>query len=81
MSLSYTDCIWILSIGLTFGKKNAPILEKLRDKELQELNTVVALTNLAPAFEHARLKGDIRPSSGLVELQRYFLKFRIKTTI
>ena len=55
-------------------KTNAPILESQRMKELQNLDTLSALADLAPAFEHALLKGEIRPSSGLIELQRYFLK-------
>lgn len=58
-------------------KLNAPLLANLRKKELQETNTISALLNLLPAFEHARLKNEIRPSSGLVEMQRYFLKARI----
>jgi hypothetical protein len=52
-------------------------LERLRREELPLVSTMQALLNLSDAFESCRLHFPPRPSSGLVEQQAWFQKYRI----
>ena len=51
------------------------VMERLRREEIRAQDTVTALRGLAGAFESARFMGVARPSSGLVEQQRLFLRW------
>jgi hypothetical protein len=51
-------------------------LERLRREELPLVSTMQALLNLSDAFESCRLHFPPRPSSGLVEQQAWFQKYR-----
>jgi hypothetical protein len=62
---------WVLT-----WKSAARELDKIKEKELAELDTTVALNNLSQAFDFAMKNAVPRPSSGLVEQQFYFKKLR-----
>ncbi len=49
-----------------------PALAEQKRAELEKLSTPRALSELAAAFEHARLRTPLSETSGLVEQQRYF---------
>ena len=49
-----------------------PALAEQQRAELERLATPRALSELAAAFEHARLRASLSDTSGLVEQQRYF---------
>jgi hypothetical protein len=49
-------------------------LRELKKTELRNITTMEALRNLAGAFESCRLHFAPRPTSGLVEQQRWFSK-------
>lgn len=51
-------------------------LAEIRREELRHISTQQALLNLAGAFEAARLRGVLRPSSGLIEQQAAFRRLR-----
>jgi len=51
-------------------------LRQLRKAELQEISTEEALLRLAGAFDSCRLHATPRPTSGLVEQQRWFGRLR-----
>ena len=55
-------------------KSAAPELEAIRRREIAELDTLQALALLEGAFNHAIASLPPRPSSGMVEMQRYFAK-------
>jgi hypothetical protein len=57
-------------------KTTGPILEGIRREEIRNTSTVKAMQNLAGAFESAAFTHSLRPSSGLVEQQAFFQKFR-----
>ena len=57
-------------------KKYGPELERIRLRELRDVDTQVSLMQLAPLFNHATSTLPPRESSGLVEMQRYFAKLR-----
>ena len=59
-------------------KKASSVLDKIRKEELKQISTQQSLINLAQAFESARLKNPLRPSSGLVEQQALFKKWHNK---
>ena len=74
MSFNYIDAKeWVKT-----WKKAGAELEKIRRKELKEMNTVQALENLLPAFNDALQRMPLRETSGLVEQQRYFKRWRGK---
>ncbi len=56
-------------------KQAGPELEAIRQREIQELDTRQALESLESSFNYA-VRLPPRPSSGLVEMQRYFAKLR-----
>jgi hypothetical protein len=56
----------------------APRLEEIRRREIRELDTQRVLAILEPAFNHAVRTLPPRPSSGMVEMQRWFAKLREK---
>jgi hypothetical protein len=49
-----------------------PALAEQKRAELEQLATPRALSELAAAFEHARLRAPLSDTSGLVEQQLYF---------
>jgi hypothetical protein len=51
-------------------------LNELKKSELRAISTLEALQSLAGAFEACRLQFPLRPTSGLVEQQRWFGKLR-----
>jgi hypothetical protein len=51
-------------------------MAELRRDELRNIDTQQALLNLADAYESCRLHHPPRPTSGLVEQQRWFRKLR-----
>ena len=57
-------------------KQAGPELEKIRRAELKKVSTQQAVSNLADAFEYTRLHFKAKPSSGLVEQQTWFQRFR-----
>jgi hypothetical protein len=57
-------------------KQAGPELEKIRLREVREEDNLLSLQLLAPLFELAARSEPPQPSSGLVEMQRYFAKLR-----
>lgn len=53
-----------------------PHLEAVRRQDIQRTDTLEALAILESAFNHATRSLPPRPSSGLVEMQRWFAKLR-----
>jgi hypothetical protein len=57
-------------------KRAGSRMRELNRAELQNISTEQALQNLAGAFESCRLHFAPRPTSGLVEQQRWFRKLK-----
>jgi hypothetical protein len=51
-----------------------PELERIRRREVQELDTLEVLASLESAFNHALRTLPMRESSGMVEMQKWFAK-------
>jgi len=68
---SHVACSWVEG-----WKRAGQRLSELKKMELRTISTEDALQNLADAFESCRLQFATRPSSGLVEQQRWFSKLR-----
>jgi hypothetical protein len=63
----------ILRLWVETWKKAGPELEAIRRREVAEADNVHVLALLEDAFNHAAGMPP-RPSSGMVEMQRYFAK-------
>ena len=57
-------------------RRVAEVGAALAAKELPLVSTALALAYLAPAFEYAASVSDPQPASGLLEQQRWFVRFR-----
>jgi hypothetical protein len=57
-------------------KELGPILEKIRDREIRQADTPSAIRSLEQAFRIALRDLPPRPSSGLVEWQRWMALWR-----
>jgi hypothetical protein len=57
-------------------RRAGPALERLKRDELRALDTVIALQQLADAFEHALQRSPMLSTSGLVEQQRILQRLR-----
>jgi len=55
-------------------REAGPKLEAIRRREIQDADNLKILAMLEGAFNHAVRSLPPRPSSGLVEMQRYFSK-------
>ena len=55
-------------------KAAAPLLEKIREEDIRACDTQTSILVLDDAFESAMRDYQSKPTSGLVEMQRYFLK-------
>ena len=53
-------------------------MQELRDREIREANTVIAMQQLSGAFNQAIAQLPLRDTSGLVEQQAWFSKLRAK---
>jgi hypothetical protein len=53
-----------------------PELDRLRHQEFRETVTPLALEQLASAINHATRTIPPSPTSGLIEMQRFFAKLR-----
>ena len=51
-------------------------MEKLREEAIRNSNTAEAIEQLSDAFESSLLHYPPQPTSGLVEQQRLFARFR-----
>jgi len=56
-------------------KQAGPELEAIRLREIQEADNLKVLESLESSFNYA-VRLPPRPSSGMVEMQRYFAKIR-----
>jgi hypothetical protein len=56
--------------------KAGPELEAIRRREVREADNLEVLKTLESAFNHAVRATPLRPSSGLVEMQRWLAKLR-----
>jgi hypothetical protein len=56
--------------------KAEPELEAIRRKEIREADNLEVLKALESSFNHAVRATPLRPSSGLVEMQRWLAKLR-----
>jgi hypothetical protein len=54
-----------------------PELEKIRQRELKTISTPQTLQNLAGAFEDCRLRFPPKPTSGLIQQQKWFKKLAL----
>lgn len=52
----------------------APALDEIRRREIREADNLKVLAALESAFNHAVHSMPPRPSSGMVEMQRWFAK-------
>ena len=57
-------------------KKAGPELERIRRNELRKVSTQKALMILSDMFESCRLHFKPRPTSGLIQQQAWFRRFR-----
>jgi hypothetical protein len=57
-------------------KEAGPKLDAIRRREIQQADNLKVLAMLEGAFNHALRTLPPRPSSGLVEMQRWFAKLR-----
>ncbi len=57
-------------------KEAGPRLEAIRRREIQEADNLKVLASLEGAFNHALRSMPPRPSSGLVEMQKWLAKLR-----
>lgn len=57
-------------------KRVGPLLQEIRDRELLSTDTIGAVQALSEAFRAARRQNPPRPTSGLVDQQRYFRGLR-----
>jgi hypothetical protein len=57
-------------------KEAAPELEAIRRREIREADNLQVLASLESAFNHAVRTMPPRPSSGMVEMQKWFAKLR-----
>ena len=55
-------------------KEAGPLLEAIRRQEIQQADNLQVLASLECAFNQAVREMPLRPSSGLVEMQRWFAK-------
>jgi len=55
-------------------KDAAPVLDAIRHREIREADNLEVLKTLESAFNHALRTLPPRPSSGLVEMQKWFAK-------
>ena len=53
-------------------------MQELRDREIREADTVVAMQQLSGAFNQAIAQLPLRDTSGLVEQQAWFSKLRAR---
>jgi hypothetical protein len=58
-------------------RRLGPELEKIRQRELKTISTPQALQNLAGAFEDCRLRFPPKPTSGLIQQQKWFKKLAL----
>jgi hypothetical protein len=66
----------ILRLWVQTWKEAGPRLQAIRHREIQEADNLKALASLEGAFNHAQRTLPPRPSSGMVEMQRWFAKLR-----
>ena len=57
-------------------KEAGPKLEAIRRREIREADNLKVLASLESAFNHAVRTMPLRPSSGIVEMQKWFAKLR-----
>jgi hypothetical protein len=57
-------------------KQAGPELEAIRRKEIEKIDTLEELAALESAFNYATRNVPPNPSSGLVEMQKWFAKLR-----
>lgn len=57
-------------------REAAPLLDAIRHKEIREADNLKVLAILEGAFNHALRTLPPRPSSGIVEMQKWFAKLR-----
>ena len=55
-------------------KDATPVLETIRHREIREADNLAVLKTLESAFNHALRTLPPRPSSGMVEMQKWFAK-------
>ena len=60
---------------VAIGKQAGPELEAIRRREIQEADNRQVLESLESSFNYA-VRLPPRPSSGMVEMQKYFAKIR-----
>ncbi|NDD92132.1 hypothetical protein EBZ37_08615 [bacterium] len=59
-------------------KRAGARMQELRDREIREADTVVAMQQLSGAFNQAIAQLPLRDTSGLVEQQAWFSKLRAR---
>ena len=55
-------------------KKNTDIFEKIWANDIRNANVAQSISNLDQAFKYTMNEASLRPSSGLIEMQRIFSK-------
>jgi hypothetical protein len=60
-------------------KTTGPILERLRREELRKLDTFQAISNLLGTVDFTQEPFRPQPTSGLVQQQAWFKKFRVES--
>ena len=74
MSIVYMDPKKWVAVWKNAGRE----MDRLRKQELRKQNSEETILSLLPAFEDAIVKNEPRPSSGMIEQQRYFKRWREK---
>ena len=57
-------------------KETGEVLEKLRREEIRNLNIAETILSLNDASESALLLYPPKPTSGLIQMQKFFMKFK-----
>jgi len=66
----------LIELWVRTWKEAGPRLEAIRRREIQEADNLKVLASLEGAFNHALRSMPPRPSSGLVEMQKWLAKLR-----
>jgi len=71
METNEKELLWVRT-----WRKAGPLLAKLRRREVRSADTAAAILQLEDAFQSALMHHPPRPTSGLVEQQKWFARWK-----